>query len=321
MPNVIVRADNTKAGITNGTFASNFKASKKGVERNVTFTIRVIAESLATTDVQILATADLPQLYESFANVYVSEINAVQESPAKHPVTKVDTWVWKVDFTLTSELDLEGIPPGADPLSAINPLLIPAEVSTDTITQLAPFNDRDAEGKVISNYFGEQLAEEIITEIEIYVVTITRWEVWPFPYTKSRQYNNTCNLNAFHGLPAGTCLMKVRAPKSYYDGTPYARATYQIKVLIDPQDPAKEDTWVDLKLPHTSYKFLETAGDPSSETTKNVFGNEGPFLLKADGTLSSFGNTFQPGVDNSDHTLTFKKKRKVDWGPLSLPDG
>lgn len=320
MPNVIVRGGANRNGIRNDSFSATFSASKKGVERTASFTMVVVGESFDTTDLEILATPGLPKLYQVFGGRWVNEINPAHAYVGKHPDTGVDTQVWHVEFGLTSEINLENIPPDQDPLEPVNPIDIPADISQDSITQIMPFNGRDANGKIIANFFGEPLAEEIQNEVEIHTVSITRWEAWPFPFTTSQQFNNTCNQESFHGLPPGTCLMKIRSVKSFYDGVPYARVTYLIKVLIDEQDPSKEDTWVNLDLPHVSYQFLETAGDMSSARSTNVFNNAGPFLLNRDGTLSEFGNDFTPNSDNSNHTLTFARKRKVSWNSLNLPD-
>ena len=286
------------------------------MSRTASWSVHVESDSLDEGDTDILQTPGMPKLYELRAGMYCSASDPSHEYTVFKNHLGVPAQMWRVDFEFTNELDLDNIDPEADPLAPVNPILIPAEINTDSITQVMPANKKDAEGTPIVNFFGEPIASEILNEVEISVITITRWEPWPFPFTKSQRYNNTCNAESFHGLPAGTCLMKCKAVKSFFDGLPYARATYQIKVLIDEENPARENTWVDLELPHEANQYLETAGDMSSARSVTEFGLTGPFIIKDDGTLDGFAG------DGSiaESTKTFKMKRKESWTALTLPD-
>jgi len=278
----LVKGSGTNAeGIINGTFKSTFTGSKKGVSRTASWAVHVEANDINETDVSILQTPGIPRLYELRAGMYCSASDPSHEYTVLKNYRGVPSQMWRIDFEFTNELDLENIAPGADPLSPVNPILIPAEINTDSITQVMPANKKDAEGTPIVNFFGEPIASEILNEVEISVINITRWEPWPFPY-----------------------------------GLPYARASYQIKVMIDEENPMRENTWVDLELPHEANQYLETAGDMTSVRSVTEFGLTGPFIIKADGTLDGFAGT----GSIADSTKTFKMKRRESWTALTLPD-
>lgn len=323
MPTIIEAAGNGSV-YRKGSFRSAATLTEKGTQRTASFEVIVMGDNYTQTDLDILTTATtaisgdpMPLIGDLIAGMYVVNIEFSRE-----PDDCKKAFKWIASYSLDSEIDLNNLPRNSDGSldqsgGPGNPIYLPADFDVDSEIEYIPLDrpEKDADGEEFVNRFGQPIGRYVTgfeAERAINVIRIQRWGVWPTPLSQLNFYNNTCNSDVFHTVPIGCAWLSVKSKKAWHDGIAYARESYVIRILIDPEDPTRQNTWGELKVPHYADRFLETANDETTVKKFDDFGNPGPFLIRDDGTLVEAGQPTE--------YLTFKPKRSVPFGPLNLPN-
>ena len=325
MPNYISEINGNP--IRKGSYESSQSASESGFERTQNFSIVIVADSFDTTENELLTLTPplngfpVPRLYDLLNGNLIYEIR-FSRTITKHRVTGDDTYAWTLEYSSSLTVDLNNAPREEDGTldqsgNPGNPLFLPAEFDIGAEIEYIPADlpIEDADGNRIVNRFGQPLGHHVKgLELEraVNVIRITRWGNWPTPILQLNLYNNTVNATDFHGIPRGCAWLNVKSRKAWYEGVEYARETYTIRVLIDPEDSTREDTWGTIEIPHTASYYLARANEEDSRQAYSIWGGLGPFQLKADGTEA---------LNEADvEMLEFSPRRHEDWTPLNLPN-
>ena len=313
--------------VRRGSFESGLSLVQAGLQRTGAFTAVIVADNLNQTDGDIynsiLDDGGRPaRIGDVFDGAFVVDVRFSRELTC-HRVTGDETYAWKLEYQIDSDIDINNFPRNPDGSlnqsgGPGNPLLLPADFDIGTEIEYSPLDRprRDANGNRFQNRFGESLSHLVSgfeTEQATNVIRIQRWGPWPTPLAQLNFYNNTTNSTAFHTLPIGTCWLNVKSRKQWYHGVEYARETYEIRTRIDPENPARENTFGIIEIPHVASRHFRLPNDPTTTRfTALIGGSRGPFFLKADGTLAE--------TEDDAELLEFRPKRAVDWTPLNLPD-
>ena len=322
MANYIVRRDTTEQGIVNESLSVQWDLQSTGIAKTGSVEYIVVADNRNTSEESVRRTPGIPRIGQSINGFWCQSVQAEWRSIAKHAVNGNDTWAWTVTCSFDSEFDFDRA--SRNPDGTVNedgdilpPIYLPAKFSIHNETVVTGQQSiLDADGNRLVNAigrpYGAGLLPTIETEEETSIIQIERWGLWPVPISQITFYNNTTNQDPFHGLPARTCLMRVRVRKQFYEGVAYAKEQYTIKVKIDRDDPNKEGTWGDVEIPHVSDVYYKDAGDKKTVSTRDQFGQRRLFYIRNDGTRIEEGDDIE--------YLTFKAKRATPWGPLNLPN-
>ena len=324
----VIRKDSFNTGLT---------LTESGIQRTGSFSIKAVADNFNQTDLQILdlartdANERLPRIGEIVLGAFVTDIQ-FSRMITKHRDTGNDTYAWMLDYEVDSDIDLNNFPREEDgTLDATgnpgNPLFLPADFDVGSEIEYTPIDsadvERDANGNAFVNRFGESLGS-LVTNLEseraVNVVRIQRWGVWPTPIVQLNFYNGTVNAEPFHDVPIGCAWLNVKSKKAWYHGVEYARESYVIRVLIDPEDPTRQNTWGEINIPEWSTSFFPVRTNPETgavtigtqRRTRDSLGSRGPWVLTADGTIAE--------TEAERNILTFAPKRSVSWAPLNLPN-
>jgi len=318
---VAVRKDSLRTGLVH---------TESGVQRTGSFSIRVIADDFTQTDLDILLLTSfddgtpIPLMYSRISFSFVVGIE-FSRTLTHHRDTNNETYAWLLEYTLDSDVDINNAPRNDDGTldttgGVGNPLNLPADFDVDAEIEYIPLDrpERDANGRRFQNRFGQSLGRFVTgfeAERAVNVVRIQRWGVWPTPLTQLNFYNNTVNADVFHGIPIGCAWMQVKSKKTWYHGIEYARESYVIRVLIDSENPATENTWGEINIKHMSDRYILQVNGGEIITSLTDEGYTGPYWLNADGSVHQDSDP-----DSEGEFLTFSAKRAVPWAPLNLPN-
>jgi hypothetical protein len=272
MPNVLIG----NPGILNGTWKVKYVADPKvGVRKTASLTQMVAAESTATNEDSVIATAGVPQLYGIYNGIWCKEVSPEDAGPGQHPVTQADTRVWKVTSQFDSELDTNS--------AEINPLLRPVVISRDSVVVDEQLFYDAVSGAPIVTACGEPMF--CTGPYVMPVFTFTRFEPYPYPDANILNLTGAVNSNGFRGAPVGTALMlKVRTNEVTIKNVRYEQVSYSVQFRINRYNPATTHTWRE-HLPHVGYWYRPSVGLPPIKN-RDRFGaaNLELVILNADGT-------------------------------------
>lgn len=247
---------------------------------------------------------------------------SVYEPIRRNPTTGVPCTLWKVKVGFTNQIE-SGT--GGGTLEPTNPLMKRPEIS---------WVDEDAPGVITEDSEGTQLMttakEPIIVEGNrtIAVLTIARYEAYPFNPQTIFLYKGTTNLQTFYGAPKGRAFMAgIQSNEEIIDNKVYCKVVYRIK--FDPNTPATSTipqrfykfsgaTWVpmtaeefspwDIFARNSGYNYLPAVGQ--KPTTGGKTGSKVKFDLKADGTV----------IDPTTDPVLFLRFKRIqqNFGNLNL---
>lgn len=287
-------------------------ASKKfGVEKTGEILWTVVGEDLTTTvDDIVYGTPEIPSPWQVVAGasttMYATEVNATRTGTGFHPTTGVEAWVFDVRAVLSNALDVDKLG-GQDPAN-IDALLLPADVSGTTITELVE-DSFDFNGNRVTDYFNRpiKIKRPNLLQNESY----EKWLPSPFDRSIILTYANTCNAAAFYDYPAGTVRMaRITHREQSINGVKYSRVKFDVQIKLDHADPSTENTWIVQDQPHQTFEYID---DDGFRQEVNENGIKGPFL-----TSYFTGKRFKDGDNEADFYVNTELIRKVDWSPLAL---
>lgn len=229
---------------------------------------------------------------------------------AKDPTVEQDSgcwWKWTVNWDyarITADEDPENNPED-------NPLLREPQMTYDTQTiSIASPGGYDDDGELIPyvSSAGEPYDPPPEEDLEILIISITRWESPGFSLSEYFNYQNSANSDAVTigdlGIQPGFIKLRLRIGKREKhvanDGTVTPYRQFQYVLAVSPL------TWDIILLDQGSY-YRDDAGDPVKFTSQN----------KEFGLLDGSGGQL---ADDADPVFkNFKNKKRVPFAPLNLP--
>ncbi len=247
MPNVLIG----DPGIINGTWKVKFVADVNvGLRKTASLTQMVAAESAATGEDSIIATPGLPQLYGIYNSMWVREINLDDAGAGQHPVTNINTRMWRVTSIFDSELDTNS--------AEVNPLLRPVIISRDSVVVDERLFYDAITGVPIVTANGEPMY--CTGPYVMPVFTFTRFEAYPYPDANILNLTGGINAGLFRGAPIGTALMlKVRTTEVTIKNVRYEQVSYTVQFRIHRNTTSTQHTWREM-LPHAGYWYRDSPG-------------------------------------------------------------
>ena len=271
----------------------------------------VIAQSKTEYGPDMVAVAGMPDyndFHPRFAGLYAKEYSWTQDSKV--------WWKWIVTVTYKQLEPGDKEDPTENPFD--NPLDRDPEIGVDTQTiMVAAKGEVDAttgaptEG--ITTSAGEPYDPTPEEELEILVVSITRWDLPGFSIQTYKDYQNSVNDASFTfgdlTIEEGQAKVRIRInPKEFWvspdDGSTIPFRQFDITLAIS------ELTW-DLELLDWGTYYIDSGGK-----IKRFLDDTEP---REFGLLDGFGGKLGTGA--AEVFNTFKNKKRVDFAPLALPSG
>lgn len=268
----------TLLGIKDGSFSANFSLEKKDK-----FTIRVkkfsktyyvLADSLADTEEEIVATSGIPGLFSLDNGARVKTQDPKETTRVIHPVTAVATSIWEVGINWDSSVDDDD----EDPENKPPKIRWSGEVEEELLEEDAVTGDpvqTDAEEPQL-----------ISTPIVLPILEVKRYEFFPFDPSTMLEFAHHTNATSFWGAPAGAALMlPMEADEETIEDIRYAVVTYRIKFKIK---PGVTEPWK-ARVLHHGFKYREKVGAKPS-IYQDKFGNPATINLAVGGTKAKDGD-------------------------------
>jgi len=270
---------------------------------------RVQSDNKADYESTILSTIGLPQynnLHPDDPTLRVRKLVAEQ---------RTDIWeIWIVTVTYEE-------PETDDPENNEfdNPLERLPDISIDTqsilIAARGEVNSSGTITKAINNTANEPFDPHPEEEVEILAINITRWAIANFSMLTYYKYQNAVNESTWTfgdlSVPEGDAKIRLRIGKREFwrhpvTGVSYSYRQYDFEVLVSPIG------W-DIELLDWGSAYLD--GGVLKKFVNYPADGDGNEFGKLDGAGGKLADGAAPVF------LTFKNKKRVDFGALNLPTG
>ena len=266
----------------------------------------VLSDTLNQTEEDIITTPGVPQHFDEERGAVVKTVQAKENTRVIHPVTQNPCILYIVEISYDSDVDTDQDTGG--PTGNQNPLRTPRKISWGgDIVEEAAYKD-EVTNKPITNVVGERLPA--VRSVCLPILTVQRYERYPFPPMRILRYVNHLNSSTFYGAPRGCALMlPIQADEEMINKRKYMNVTYRIQFRIeltvipgdptfhiDPRTTFAQDTW-HLRLLNEGTKYFTDAqvgtfpwNNPDQVATDD---NENPIVinLRANGQKLGAGET------------------------------
>lgn len=266
----------------------------------------VLADNTTQDESDIASTSGVPPKFYPLAGCYCVAHRAVEVQTIVHPITGVMAILWEVTADFTSDVN-----PDED---------APPEARRPKVRWTGETEEETLERDVVTGAAIQTANYERILvngPVTVPVLTVTRWEFYPFNPLTILLFSNRVNSTPFYGAPAGTALMlpmeagdseRIPVGSTSYE---YVPVTYTIKFKLrpDPANPSQllADPWKSRVL-HQGYMVRATAG-AAPKVHVDANGRPSPVNLNADGTENTSGTPY---------FLEFNRHAYADLNALSL---
>ncbi len=221
--------------LVDGSTSSKREVTKKEggialVKKSFSMTYVVLGDTLLTTEDDVYDTTGIPRLYSLLRGALCKSLDAKVVERIVHPVTGFQAELWEVTANFDSEIDNENEENDED---NNDPTGRTPTISWSGGTEEEVFEEDAITGDAILNTVGEKLL--VMTPVITPVLSIKRYETFPFEPNIMLNYGNRVNEGAFWGAPAGACLMlPMEVEDETVDKVRYAVVTYKVKFRIKP---------------------------------------------------------------------------------------
>lgn len=178
--------------------------------------------------------------------------------------------------------------------------------------------EKDVEGTKVQTQADEEI---VIMDTVVYpLLEIERYENYPFDPQTIRKYTDKCNLETFYGAPPGCALIEsIDTDEEVMNRILYEKVVYQIR--FGAKEENVEDELSTVEVLHQGYKYRDAAigANPLSAEDKNGVPIKVNLFYDPLGPVGSGGTGGrQLTITEGPSYIPFKRKKKIDFGPLNL---
>lgn len=211
-------------------------------------TYLVLGDTLSDTRWEIEATAGIPLIGEPYLGGICKRLSSKEITRVRHPVTGYACGLWEVDAEWDNNVNEEE---EQDPTERTPKISWSSETENVVL-------EKDQDGRALITGAGEPLFYEVPRVVP--VLSVTRYEPYPFDPDVILNYVNHTNSSEFYGAPIGCAYMKdISTEEEVIEGVRYIKASYVIKFKIDKDENGapQEYGWA-AKLLHEGHKYRDS---------------------------------------------------------------
>lgn len=318
-------------GVVNGSTRSERTLRQKGglliPSKRFSDTYIVLADDLTQSEVEVEAAVGIPPILFPQAGCLCRGYSTKEETRiAAHPNTGVPCALWHVEALFDNDFDPTDRDPNSPPESRRPVVKWDGELESEVV-------HKDARtGEPIQTANREPILLE--DEIVVAILSVERYERYPFDPDVIINYTNHTNSQPFYGAPRGCALMMpISSVEESIEGKLYCKTTYKIKFKIKKTTSGamEEDTWTQQSL-HRGYYYVPDDVQESIDLFGEAGGVDPNNLWKyARIFLDDTGNPKQVNLDERGFRiggkvtpagpgqfLTFHTKHEIDFNQLTL---
>ena len=245
----------------------------------------VLGDSLNDTEDDIRATGGITTVFSVLLGMKCKSVKPRETDTVIHPVTGTQVGLWEVDVEYSSDVD------GDDE----DPLAQTPTVEWDGDTEEFQLYNDPVTGDPVENPNGELY--EITGPVTIPILTVTRYEQYPWDTSIMLNYANRTNSTTFYGAPQGVCHMlpmQVTEERIASNGQTQKvnKVVYRIRFLLVPDSTGLVPFTQKAKVPLKGFKVREAAGsDPKLNIAKS--GQPELIALATNGTALPSGDPLE----------------------------
>lgn len=255
-------------GLKEESVDGDFTIVKKGnipfMSKKFSRTYYVLADNTSQTETTIVATSGIPAYGDLVQGAKCISAHAEETYVTKYQ--GIARSLWEVTCKFDNNIDIEDYD---DPTNR------DAEIEWDgEFQEIGIVRDVRDSTKPITTSAGEQVYAS--AELPISILTISRYETWPFPPMTNLLYSGRVNSETFYGAPIGCALMlPIRARREHIDNVNYAYVTYRIKFKMIEDDDGNfiEDGW-NLSILNNGYLYLPEGETDKAKAIKHILNGE-----------------------------------------------